>query len=310
MRRANDVAELIGATPVVRLNRVTRNGGKVWLKLESYNPGGSVKDRIALGMIKAAEQDGRLVEGSTIVEPTSGNTGIGLAVIAAARGYRLVLVMPDSMSMERRSLLKAYGAELVLTPGEKGMAGALNRAREILEENPDYFMPQQFANPANPESHFRTTAEEILSQMERRIDCFVAGVGTGGTITGVGRLLRQHLPGVRLVGVEPARSAVLSGQPPARHAIQGIGAGFVPEVLDRSLLDRIVTVEDEDARNMARRLARKEGLLVGVSAGAAAFAAVMVASEMRDSQHVLAIAADSGERYLSTGLFDEQEALA
>ncbi len=307
MQRAEDVTQLVGRTPVVRLRRITPpDAAAVWLKLESFNPGGSVKDRAALGMIQAAEEAGMLRPGSTIVEPTSGNTGIALAMIAAVRGYRLVLVMPETMSIERRRLLAAYGAELVLTPGEEGMAGAVKRAQELLAQNPDWFMLDQFSNPANPAVHARTTAEEILSQLEGRIDAFVAGVGTGGTITGVGRQLKRRLSRVQVVAVEPARSAVLSGQSAGPHRIQGIGAGFVPAILDRKVIDQIIRVDDEQAVAAARRLAREEGLLLGISSGAAVHAALQVAAELGAGKNVVAIAPDTGERYLSTGLFGDE----
>lgn len=302
--RAKDVTEMIGKTPVVRLNRVIpQNAATVWLKIEALNPGGSVKDRIALAMIEAAERQGLVRPGSTIIEPTSGNTGIGLAMVAAARGYRLILVMPDTMSVERRRLLEAYGAELVLTPGNEGMAGAVARAEEFLSKNPSFFMPQQFNNPANPEIHAKTTALEIMEQMDGKVDCFIAGVGTGGTLTGVARVLKQRLPGVVVVAVEPARSPVLSGGKPGPHRIQGIGAGFVPRVLDTTLIDRIVTVEDEEAIQMTTRLAREEGLLLGLSSGAAVVAASRLALEIGEGKQVVAIAPDSGSRYLSLGVF-------
>ena len=299
-RVATDVLQLVGGTPVVRLNKVVpRDAAEVWVKLESYNPAGSVKDRIALSMIEAAERDGRLKPGYTIVEPTSGNTGIGLAMVAAVKGYRLLLVMPETMSLERRALLRAYGAELVLTPGPEGMAGAIRKAEELVAEHPTYFMPMQFDNPANPEIHRRTTAREILEQMDGRLDAFVAGVGTGGTLTGVGEVLKEQCPGCLVVAVEPAASAVLSGGEPGPHRIQGIGAGFVPRVLNRRVIDRIVPVRDEDAVVMMRRLAREEGLLVGISSGAAAWAARQVARELGPGRRVLAVLPDTGERYLS-----------
>lgn len=297
--------DLIGNTPVVQLRRVARPGGaQVFGKLESFNPGGSVKDRICLAMIDAAEKDGRLLPGGTIVEPTSGNTGIGLAMVAAARGYRLILTMPDTMSEERRSLLKAYGAEIVLTPDANGMQAAIDEARRIEAAEPGAFMPCQFSNPANPEAHRRTTAREVLDQFPR-VDAFVAGVGTGGTITGVGGVLKRERPGALIVAVEPSASPVLSGGQPGLHRIQGIGAGFVPSNLDRSLIDRIVGVGDREAEAMTRRLACEEGILVGISAGAAALAATQVAAELAPDAVVVCLLCDSGERYLTTRLFEQ-----
>ncbi|MBE3572150.1 MAG: cysteine synthase A [Moorella humiferrea] len=303
MQIADDITRLIGKTPVVKLQRLAENGADVYVKLEYFNPGASVKDRIALGMVEAAEAEGRLKPGSTIVEPTSGNTGIGLAMIAAVRGYRLIIVMPETMSIERRKLLAAYGAEFILTPGHLGMKGAVEKAQELVRENPDYFMPQQFENPANPEIHRRTTAREILEQMGKELDAFVAGVGTGGTITGVGEVLKREIPGIKIIAVEPAASPVLSGGRPGPHKIQGIGAGFVPSVLRTDLLDEIITVSNEDAIMTARNLARKEGLLVGISSGAAVYAALQVARTLGRGKKVLVIAPDTGERYLSTELF-------
>lgn len=302
-RIASTVLDLVGQTPMVRLNRLPRPGGaEVLAKLESVNPGGSVKDRIAVAMVEDAERRGVLKPGGTIVEPTSGNTGIGLAMAAAVKGYRLILTMPDDMSVERQRLLARYGAEIQLTPAIEGMTGAVFAAQELVREHPEYFMPQQFQNPANPEIHRRTTALEILEAMEgRRIDAFVAGVGTGGTVTGVGEILKSKMPGIQVVAVEPARSPVLSGGRARPHAIQGIGASFVPGVLNRELLDRIVTVRDEDALAWARRLAREEGLLVGISAGAAAFAACAVAADLTPAQVVVTVLPDTGERYLSLG---------
>jgi len=282
---------------------VPAGGATVWAKLESFNPGGSVKDRIALSMIEAAEQDGRLRPGSTIIEPTSGNTGIGLAMVAAVKGYRLILTMPDTMSQERRDLLAAFGAELILTPGAQGMKGAVAKAQELAAQNPDYFMPQQFENPANPEIHRRTTAQEILAQVPGPIHAFVGGVGTGGTITGVGEVLKSCYPGVQIVAVEPAASPVLSGGQPGPHKIQGIGAGFVPAILNRDVIDEIIQVTNEDAAETARRLVREEGLLVGISSGAAAWAALQVAVRLGEGKTVVVVLPDTGERYLSTGLF-------
>jgi len=300
---ADNALDLVGNTPVVELARLPADGSaRVVAKLESLSPGGSVKDRICLAMILAAEAEGRLQPGGTIIEPTSGNTGIGLALVAAARGYRLVLTMPDTMSLERRGLLEAYGAELILTPDTKGMHGAIDKATEILERHPDYFMPQQFANPANPEAHRRTTAREILTQCPQ-IDAFVAGVGTGGTITGVGSVLRRERPGVQIVAVEPASSPVLSGGEAGYHRIQGIGPGFVPEILDRSLIDRIVTVTDEAAEEMTLKLARDEGILVGISSGANCVAALEVAAELGSGKTVVTVFCDTGQRYLTGPLF-------
>ncbi len=300
---ARSPLDLIGNTPVVRLNRmVGDHDGEVWGKLESFNPGGSVKDRICLSMIEAAERAGRLKPGDTIIEPTSGNTGIGLALVAAIKGYRLVLTMPDTMSEERRSLLLAYGATLVLTPDTKGMHGAVRKAEELLAEHPDYFMPQQFNNPANPDAHRRTTVVELMEQFEH-IDAFVAGVGTGGTITGVGEVLRREMPGVRVYAVEPAASPVLSGGEPGFHGIQGIGAGFVPGILDRDAYDEVITVADADAAACTRRLAREEGLLLGISSGANCWAALKVARDLGPGKTVVTVFCDTGERYLTTDLF-------
>lgn len=301
--RAETVVDLIGNTPVVRLQRLPGPGSAtVWVKLEKDNPGGSVKDRIGKSMIEAAEAAGILKPGSVIIEPTSGNTGIALAMVAAVKGYRLILVMPDTMSAERRAILKAFGAELILTPGAEGMKGAVAKAEEMAREH-GYFMPQQFKNPANPEVHRQTTAREILEQVGH-VDAFVGGVGTGGTITGVGEVLKQISPAVWIVAVEPADSPVLSGGQPGRHRIQGIGAGFVPDVLNRAVVDEIITVTNEDAAETARRLAREEGLLVGISSGAAAWAALQVAKRLGEGKVVVTVLPDTGERYLSTGLFD------
>ncbi len=305
--KADTVLELIGRTPVVRLQRMPVPGSAtVWAKLERANPGGSVKDRIGLAMIKAAERGGLLKPGGVIVEPTSGNTGIGLAMVAAVKGYRLILTMPETMSVERRTLLAAYGAEIVLTPGVEGMKGAVAKAEELVRENPGSFMPQQFKNPANPKVHRRTTAVEILQQVDGPIHAFVAGVGTGGTLTGVGEVLKERSPAVQIVAVEPANSPVLSGGQPGPHKIQGIGAGFVPDVLNVVLVDEVITVTNEEALETARRLAREEGLLVGISSGAAAFAALQVAERLGDGKTVVVILPDTGKRYLSTGLFSGQ----
>jgi cysteine synthase len=302
VRVANSVAELVGQTPIVKLNRlVEENSAEVYLKLEYFNPGSSVKDRIALAMIEAAEEQGVIKPGDTIVEPTSGNTGIGLAMIAAAKGYKSVLVMPETMSLERRNLLRAYGAELVLTPGPDGMKGAIAKAEELVKEQ-GYFLPQQFTNPANPEVHKRTTGKEIVEQMDQ-VDAFVAGIGTGGTITGAGSVLREKFPEIKIYAVEPKDSPVLSGGKPGPHKIQGIGAGFVPEVLDTKLYDEIIQVTTENAFEAARRAGREEGILGGISSGAAIYAAVEVAKKLGKGKKVLAIIPDNGERYLSTALY-------
>lgn len=297
---ANSVLDLVGNTPLVRLNRVVEaDSAAVYGKLESLNPGGSVKDRIALAMIEDAERQGRLRPGATIVEPTSGNTGIGLAMVAAAKGYRLILTMPEDMSLERRKLLARFGAEIILTPRIDGMTGAVRAAEDLVRLNADYFMPQQFENPANPEAHRRTTAVEILSALDGQIDAFVAGVGTGGTISGVGKVLKELRREIRVIAVEPASSPVLSGGRPRPHGIQGIGASFVPRVFDRSVVDEITTVEDEEAIAMALRLTREEGLLVGISAGANACIACRVAEKLGPGRNVVTVFPDTGERYLS-----------
>jgi cysteine synthase A len=304
---ARSPLELVGHTPVVRLNRLPgKDEAEVWAKLENYNPGGSVKDRICLSMIDAAERDGLIKPGDTIVEPTSGNTGIGLAMVCAVKGYHLVLTMPDTMSEERRSLLAAYGAKLVLTPDTRGMHGAIARAEELVRENPGYYMPQQFSNPANPDVHYRTTGPELVEQLEQ-IDAFVAGVGTGGTISGTGRYLREHLKNRPLiVAVEPKSSPVLSGGEPGFHKIQGIGAGFIPENLDTRVYDEIITVSDEDATQYSRRLAREEGLLVGISSGANCCAALQIARRLGRNKVVVVVFCDTGERYLTTDLFQAE----
>ena len=301
---ASNILAQIGNTPLVRLGALM--GGEsatIWGKLENNNPGGSVKDRIALGMIVAAEASGKLRPGATVVEPTSGNTGIGLSLVCALKGYKLILTMPDTMSQERRRLLGAYGAELVLTPGPLGMRGAIEKAEE-LSRSLGAYMPMQFRNPANPQAHEETTGPEIVAALASPIDAFVAGVGTGGTITGVGRVLRRTNPQVEIIAVEPAESPVLSGGPPGPHKIQGIGAGFIPEVLDLSLLSSILTVTAEQAIATTRRLAREEGLLVGISAGANVFAAQQVAKRLGPGKNVVTILCDTGERYLSTGIYD------
>jgi cysteine synthase A len=299
----DSVLDLVGGTPLVRLRRVVPAGGaEVLGKLEAHNPAGSVKDRIALAMVEDAEARGVLHPGATIVEPTSGNTGIGLAMVAAVKGYRLILTMPESMSVERRRLLARYGAELVLTPAIEGMTGAVFAAEELVREHPDYFMPQQFRNAANPEVHRRTTAREILTATDGQLDAFVAGVGTGGTITGVGEVLREALPDVKIIAVEPARSRVLAGGRAGPHGIQGIGASFVPEVLNRSVYDEVIPVRDEDASAMALRLSREEGLLVGISSGANVWAAAKVARRLGAGKRVVTVLCDTGERYLSVPL--------
>ena len=306
MKIYRDILALIGNTPIVRINHLSpQRGAEIWAKLEGFNPGGSVKDRIALSMIETAEREGKLKQGGTIIEPTSGNTGIGLAMVSAVKGYRLILTMPETMSLERRQLLQAYGAELILTPGERGMLGAVERAEEIYRDNPDYFMPMQFENPANPDIHRRTTAVEIINSTGVP-DAFVAGVGTGGTITGVGEVLKERNPNVRVIAVEPAASAILSGGSPGRHRIAGIGAGFFPGVLNTKVYDEIIPVTDEDAMEMAKKLSLKEGILVGISSGAAMWAAVKVAEKLGSGKRVVVIFPDRGDRYLSTGLFSPE----
>jgi cysteine synthase len=307
-RIANDVTELIGDTPLVRLNRLTRGcSATVLVKLESFNPCSSVKDRIGVAMIDAAERAGLVGPGAVFVEPTSGNTGVGLAFVCAARGYRLVLTMPDTMSAERRKILAAFGAELVLTPGAEGMRGAIAEAEELVSARPGHLMLQQFANPANPAAHRARTSEEIWRDTDGAVDVVVAGVGTGGTITGIAEALKPRKPSLSIVAVEPATSPVLSGGAPGPHKIQGIGAGFVPAVLKRELLDEVIRVGDEDAGKTARRMAREEGLLVGISSGAAAFAALEVAGRAESAgKTIVVIAPDTGERYLSTWLFESE----
>lgn len=304
---ANSIVNLIGNTPIVKLNRIVdENSADVYLKLEYMNPGSSVKDRIALAMVEAAEKDGKLKEGDTIVEPTSGNTGIGLAMVSAAKGYRTVLVMPDTMSMERRNLLRAYGAELVLTPGAEGMKGAIQKANELVEEK-GYFMPQQFENYANPEVHRLTTGKEIVEQMGDQLDAFVSGIGTGGTVTGAGQVLKEKYSNIKIYAVEPEASPVLSGGKPGPHKIQGIGAGFVPEVLNTDIYDEVITIKNEEAFELARRTAREEGILGGISSGAAIAAALKVAKKLGKGKKVLAIIPSNGERYLSTPLYQFED---
>lgn len=303
----NSIVDLVGKTPLVKVNRLTGpEDAEVYLKLEYFNPGSSVKDRIAVAMIEAAEKAGDLKEGSTIIEPTSGNTGIGLAMVAAAKGYKAVLVMPDTMSTERRNLLRAYGAELVLTPGAEGMKGAIAKAEELAKEN-GWFVPQQFNNEANPEVHRLTTGPEIADALDR-VDAFVSGIGTGGTITGVGSVLKDRFPEVQIIAVEPTDSPVLSGGKPGPHKIQGIGAGFVPKVLDTDIYNEIIQVSNDEAYETARRAAREEGILGGVSSGAAIHAALQVAKKLGKGKKVVAVLPSNGERYLSTPLyqFDEQ----
>ncbi|UCE80931.1 MAG: cysteine synthase A [Methanobacteriota archaeon] len=300
------ILEAIGNTPVVRLKSIVpADSADIYAKIESLNPMGSIKDRIAKGMVDDGERRGIIKKGTVLVEPTSGNTGVGLAMVCAVKGYRLILTMPDTMSIERRRLLSALGAEIVLTPGALGMKGAVEKAEELVRSKDNAFMPQQFKNPANPETHERTTAKEIVEEFDS-LDAFVAGVGTGGTITGVGRVLRQKFPGIRIVAVEPDESAVLSGDKPGSHGIQGIGAGFVPETLDTTIYDEVIRVSTNDAVKTSRQLALREGLLLGISSGAAAHGALRVAANLGPGRSVLVIMPDTGERYLSTDLFEEK----
>ncbi len=294
------ILDLIGNTPMVKLRKVPeKNSATIYAKLEMFNPGGSVKDRIALNMVEQAEKKGLLRPGSTIVEPTSGNTGIGLAIVGRVKGYKVILAMPEGTSQERIQILQSFGAEVVLTPAKEGMIGAVEKAREIIAVQKDAFMPQQFTNPDNPAMHRKTTAKEILKDTDGKIDAFVAGVGTGGTITGVGEVLKKHDPKIRVVAVEPKNSAVLSGGKPGPHMIQGIGAGFVPDVLDRSVIDEVLAVDDQEAYKMAKRLSREEGIFAGLSCGAACVAALKVAKQLGEGKTLVVIFPDSGERYLS-----------
>jgi cysteine synthase A len=305
MKIADDITQLIGSTPLVRLRRLTEGlDSQVVAKLEFFNPAGSVKDRIGVSMIDAAEKAGLIGPDTTILEPTSGNTGIALAMVCAARGYKAAFTMPETMSKERRALLRAYGAELVLTPGPDGMPGAIAKAEELAKSDPRYFVPQQFENPANPAVHRATTAEEVWADTDGEVDIFVAGVGTGGTITGVGEVLKERKPSVQVIAVEPAASPVLSGGQKGPHPIQGIGAGFVPAILDTEIIDEIITVENDDAFDLARRAAEEEGLLVGISSGAAIWAALQVAARPENAGKLIVVVIPSfGERYLSTALF-------
>lgn len=299
------ILEKVGNTPLVRINKLNKGGAEVLVKVEYFNPAGSVKDRIAIGMIEDAEKNGKIAPGALIIEPTSGNTGIGLALVAAVKGYKLILTMPDTMSVERRKLLAVYGAELVLTEGAKGMKGAIEKAEELQKSHPGSFIPQQFANPANPEYHRHTTAEEIWKDADGKVDVFVAGVGTGGTLTGVGSVLKARNPNVKIVAVEPFDSPVISGGKPGPHKLQGIGAGFIPSVLDTKLIDEVFKVKSEEAGDVARAAATQEGLLIGISSGAALFAALELSKRPEYAgKRIIALLPDTGERYLSSWLFN------
>jgi cysteine synthase A len=300
----NNVLDMIGATPLLRLNKLVKGDmADIFVKLEKFNPAGSIKDRAALGMIEKAEELGLLKEGYTIVEPTSGNTGIALAMIGRIKGYEVIIVMPETMSVERRNLIKAYGAQLVLTDGTKGMKGAINKAKEIAEGNSKFFIPQQFNNLANPEKHYNTTAEEIMEDV-KDLDIFVAGVGTGGTITGVGRRLKEIKAGIKVVAVEPEKSPVLSGGEPGPHKIQGIGAGFVPDIYDSNVVDEIIRISDEEAFEMAKLMAKEEGILVGISTGANIAAAIKIAKKLGKGGKVVTVSPDGGEKYISMGIYE------
>ena len=299
-----NLLDLVGNTPIVKLNNIfnDENIADIYVKLESFNLGNSVKDRAALGMIEAAEKAGRLRPGGTIVEPTSGNTGISLALISSLKGYKIIIIMPDTMSVERRSIIAAYGAEIILTDGNKGMKGAIEKAEELLRDNPDYFMPQQFENPANPEKHYETTGEEIIRDLPD-LDAFVAGVGTGGTITGTGKKLKEFNPDIKVIAVEPVDSAVLSGERPGKHKLQGIGAGFIPKILDLSVIDEIIRISNDKAFEFCRVISRQNALFLGISSGAAIAAAYETAKRLGKGKKVLAISPDNGEKYLSTNVY-------